>query len=87
MPPRSRRLATRRNSPQVALTLEALGALAQVVPTPKAPGVLAASVEANGRRALANRLALGARGEHFQDELGTRPDERRVLVEKPAHVA
>ena len=49
---------------------------------------------AAGREALGdqkeypvNLLALGACGEHFQDELGARPDERRVLVEKPAHVA
>lgn len=67
--------------------LEAPGEMAQVVSTLEAPGALAAPAEANGRRALANRLALGARGEHFQDELGARPDERRVLVEKPAHVA
>ena len=57
------------------------------LPDAQVPGVLAASVEANGRWALANRLTLGARGEYFQDELGTRPDERRVLVEEPAHVA
>lgn len=67
--------------------LEAPGEMAQVVSTLEAPGALAAPAEANGRRALANRLALGARGEHFQDELGARPDERRVLAEKPAHVA
>ena len=57
------------------------------LPDAQVPGVLAASAEANGRRALASLLAFGARGEHFQDELGTRSDERRVLVEEPAHVA
>ena len=87
MPPRSRHLATRRNSPQVALTLETLGALVQAAWRSRRSPVLAMPAEANGRRALVSLLALGARGEHFQDELGTRPDERRVFVEEPAHVA
>lgn len=36
---------------------------------------------------LAIRLAFGARGEDFQDELGTCPDERRVFVEETAYIA
>lgn len=71
---------TRKNSPRVAAWCSVRLAFGEF-------GSLETHAETDGRRALVSLLALGACGEHFQDELGTRPDERRVLVEKPAHVA